>query len=319
MKIVVLDGYTLNPGDNPWTDLEKMGDLTVHDRTRKEDFLERTRSADILLTNKTPITAQQIGQLPNLKFISVLATGYNIVDIAAARERRIPVANVPIYGTDAVAQHVKALILEHTNHVGEYARSVADGEWVKSPDFCYIKKPLLELRDFSLGIIGFGRIGQRVAELGHAFGMKILYANRSKKEGISLPAQHVLMDRLFGESDIISLHCPQGPENFQFVNQELLNRMKPTAFLINTARGTLIHEADLAQALRDHKLAGAALDVLSKEPPDWANPLLQAPNCTITPHIAWSSLPARKRLMRTTVENVQAFLQGIPRYINQAA
>jgi glycerate dehydrogenase len=312
MKIVVLDGYTLNPGDNPWNELEKFGDLTIHDRTRKEDFLERARPADILLTNKTPITAEQIGQLPNLKFVSVLATGYNIVDVAAARQRGIPVSNVPIYGTDTVAQHVMALILEHTNHVGEYARSVAAGDWAACPDFSYVKRPIVDLGGLSLGIVGFGRIGRRVAELGHAFGMKILYAARSVKEGIPAPAQHVPMDRLFAESDLISLHCSQGPENFQFVNKALLSRMKPTAFLVNTARGTLIHEADLAQALRDHKLAGAALDVLSREPPDPANPLLQAPNCFITPHIAWSSLPARKRLMQTTLENIQAFLKGVP-------
>ena len=312
MKIVVLDGYTLNPGDNPWNELEKCGDLTVHDRTRKEDFLERARSADILLTNKTPITAEQIGQMPNLKFISVLATGCNIVDVAAARQRGIPVSNVPIYGTDTVAQHVMALILEHTNHVGEHARSVAAGDWVNCLDFSYVKRPILDLGGLSLGIVGFGRIGQRVAELGHAFGMKIFYTARSTKEGIPLPARHVPMDRLFAESDVISLHCSQGPENFQFVNKAILSLMKPTAFLINTARGTLIHEADLAQALRDHKLAGAALDVLSKEPPDPANPLLQAPNCFITPHIAWSSLPAGKRLMQTTGENIQAFLIGVP-------
>lgn len=311
MKIVVLDGYTLNPGDTSWKEIEQFGELTVHDRTAQADFLERARDADILLTNKTPISREQMEQLPKLKFIAVLATGYNIVDVMAARERGIPVCNVPIYGTDTVAQHVMALILELSNNVGDYARSVAT-DWTKSPDFCYVRKPILELTGCTLGIVGFGRIGQRVAELGHAFGMKILYAARSAKTGVSTPAQPVSMDRLFAESDFVSLHCPQGPENLQFVNRALLGRMKPTAFLINTARGTLIHEADLAQALKDHVLAGAALDVLSKEPPDPANPLLQAPNCLVTPHIAWSSLPARQRLMKTTVENVKAFLQGSP-------
>jgi len=314
-RIVVLDGHTLNPGDNPWRGLEAISDLTVHARTSPDEFLERAMDADILLTNKTPIKRQHLEQLPKLKFIAVLATGYNVVDVAAAREKGIPVSNVPFYGTDSVAQHVIALMLELFNHVGEHVQSVRQGEWAQCPDFSYWKKSVQELSGRSLGIVGFGRIGQRVARIGHAFGMRILAATRSLKEDATLPVTRLDVRQLFAEADVISLHCSQTPENFQFVNRELLAQMKPTAFLINTARGTLINEADLAQALRENVLAGAALDVVSSEPPDPANPLFHAPHCLITPHMAWSSLSARQRLMQTTVDNVRAFLDGQP--INQ--
>jgi glycerate dehydrogenase len=312
LKIVALDGYTLNPGDNPWKEIEQLGEFTVYDRTCSEDFLARADTADVILTNKTPITRQQLDKLPDLKFISVLATGYNVVDTVAACERGIPVSNVPAYGTDSVAQHTLALILELCNHVGDHALSTAAGEWSRCPDFCYWKKPIRELRGLTLGLIGFGNIGQEVARLGHAFGMKIIYANRSVKNGISFPAKYVSIEELIQKADVISLHCSQTSENFQFVNKELLSRAKPSAFLVNTSRGGLIQEEDLAQALRDGIIAGTALDVLSKEPPDASNPLLRAPNCLVTPHIAWSGIVARQRLVRSTADNIRAFIAGNP-------
>lgn len=309
-RIVVLDGHTLNPGDNPWSELEKLGDLSVYDRTAADDFLSRTQFAEILLTNKTPIKLEQMVQLPHLKFIGVLATGYNVVDVAAAGERGIVVSNVPSYGTDSVAQHVLALILELCNHVADHARSVARGDWGRCPDFCYWRSPVQELQGLSLGIVGWGRIGRRVAAVGRSLGMNLLYTSRSAQgaEG----ARRLSLEELFSAADVISLHCSQTPENFQFVNRELLRHMKPTAYLINTARGTLINETDLAHALREGWIGGAGLDVLSAEPPSESNPLLSAPRCLITPHIAWSGRNARRRLLAATVENVRAFLAGQP-------
>lgn len=311
-RIVVLDGHTLNPGDNPWHGLEKISQLTVYPRTSPAEFLDRAKDADILLTNKTPIKREQLDQLPKLKFIAVLATGYNVVDIAAAREKGISVSNVPSYGTDSVAQHVIALMMELFNQVGEHAQSVRAGDWSRCQDFSYWKRSVREISGLSLGIVGFGRIGQRVARIGHAMGMNVLAATRSLKTDGTYPVRQLGVEDLFAEADVISLHCSQTAENFQFVNRALIERMKPTAFLINTARGTLINEADLAQALHEHRIAGAALDVVSVEPPDSNNPLFGAPNCLITPHMAWCSLSARQRLMQTTVENVQAFIQGAP-------
>lgn len=314
-KIVVLDGYTLNPGDNPWDEVESLGDLTVHERTAPQDFLRRAASADILLTNKTPISREQIAALPGLKFISVLATGYNIVDAAAASERGIPVSNVPGYGTDSVAQHTLALMLELCNHVGTHAASTASGDWDRCPDFSYWKKPVRELRGSTLGIVGFGVIGQQVGALAHAFGMEILYTSRTIKENVAYPARRVAMDELFSTSDVVSLHCSQTPENMQFVNRDLLACMKPTAILINTARGALICEPDLARALEQGRLAGAALDVLSVEPPKPGNPLLHTRNCLVTPHIAWSGIAARQKLMQATAANIRSFLEGKPLHV----
>ena len=311
MEIVVLDGHTLNPGDNPWTALEKLGRVTVYDRTPAAQIVERARNADIVLTNKTPLSAATLESLPSLKFIAVLATGYNIVDVATAAVRGIPVANVPVYGTRTVAQHTFALILELCNNVGQHDQSVRAGEWASCPDFSYWKAPVLDLEGKVLGLIGGGRIGRTVGGIGCAFGMNIwITPSRSHpaepEEGWTVKS----VEEIFREADVISLHCPQTAANVGFVNRALLRTMKPTALLINTARGTLIVEEDLADALRSGSLAGAAVDVVSLEPIRADNPLLIAPGCLITPHIAWSSLPARQRLMAVTVENVRGFLEG---------
>jgi len=312
MKIVVLDGYTVNPGDNPWPGLNGLGDLTIYDRTPRVELLARASSADVLVTNKTVLDRSALEQLPDLKFIAVMATGYNVVDTEAGREMGIPVSNVPAYGTDTVAQYVMALMLELCHHVGEHAVSVERGEWQASPDWTYWKRPQIELRGLCLGIVGFGRIGRRVAELGTAFGMKIVYYSRSGSGGDFAKAKQVPLETLFSKADIISLHCSLDETNAGFVNTALLQRMKPSAFLINTARGQLINEGDLALALRQGFLAGAALDVLAVEPPGPGNPLLDAPGCLITPHMAWASLAARRRIVQATIENIRAFVSGSP-------
>lgn len=313
MRIAVLDGYTLNPDDNPWDDVAALGDLTVYDRTPSDQIVERAKDADIVLTNKTPLSAQTMEELPNLKFIGVLATGYNVVDVVAARARGIPVSNVPVYGTDAVAQFVFALVLELCHHVAEHNASVQAGEWSKSADFCYWKTPLLELAGKRMGLVGFGRIGRRVGELAHAFGMEVLAHDVQPGDAPEYaPFSWRGIDELFAEADIVSLHCPQTDENTGFVNAALLGRMQSHAFFINTARGGLVNEADLAEALNKGVLAGAAVDVVSSEPIAPDNPLLGARNILITPHIAWATLAARQRLMKTTAENVAAFLRGTP-------
>ena len=311
MNIVILDGYTLNPGDNPWTALEKLGNVTVHDRTPAAQILERARDAEILLTNKTPLNAETLAQLTKLKFIAVLATGYNVVDVAAAAKRGIPVCNVPIYSTKMVAQHAFALILELCDQVGLHDRSVHDGEWARCPDFSYWKSPVLELDGKTLGLVGGGRIGQAVGAIGRAFGMEVWTTPSRSRPVITEPGWSVKsVEEIFRGADVISLHCPQTATNAGFVNRTLLATMKPTALLINTARGGLIVEEELAEALRKGVLAGAAVDVVSAEPIKADNPLLRAPNCLITPHVAWSSLPARQRLTAVSVGNVQGFLEG---------
>jgi glycerate dehydrogenase len=311
MNIVILDGHTLNPGDNPWTALEKLGNVTVYDRTPAAQILDRARDAEILLTNKTPLNAETLGQLPKLKFIAVMATGYNVVDVAAAAARGIPVCNVPIYGTRAVAQHAFALILELCNHVGLHDKSAHDGEWTRSIDWCYWKSPILELDGKVLGLIGGGRIGQAVGTIGRAFGMTVLVTPSRSRPAVTEPGWSVKsVEEIFREADVISLHCPQTATNAGFVNRALLATTKSTALLINTARGGLIVEEDLAEALQKGALAGAAVDVVSAEPIKADNPLLRAPRCLITPHIAWSSLPARQRLTSVSVENVRGFLEG---------
>ena len=310
MKIVVLDGYTLNPGDNPWTTLAGCGDLVVFERSTPDEVEERSDGADILITNKAAVPASVIERTASLKFISVLATGYDVVDVAAARRRDIPVSNVPGYGTDTVAQYVMAVMLELCHHVGEHARSVREGAWTSSPDWSYWKQPLIELKGKKLGIVGFGRIGRRVAELGRAFGMGIVYATRTPPTDTSL--EYRTMVEVFEEADFISLHCSLTEASEGMVDEALLLRMKPSAFLINTARGALINEGDLAMALNRGTIAGAALDVLAREPPTPDNPLLRASNCIVTPHIAWATLAARQRIMQATVENVRAFLAGQP-------
>ncbi len=313
MKIVVLDGYTLNPGDNPWDELNRLGELKVYDRTASEKIVERAGDAEIVLTNKTPLTAETLKQLPRLKFISVLATGYNIVDTQAARAQGISVSNVPVYGTDAVAEFVLSFILNFYKQPQLHGDLVKKGEWEKCPDFCFWKhSSFAELQGKTIGIIGFGRIGQRIGELAHAFRMKVLAQSRSQKAAPSYPFEWRTTEQIFEEADVISLHCPLTPENQKMVNRPLLSRMKKSALLINTARGLLVNEQDLADALNEGLLAGAACDVVSLEPIRAENPLLKAKNILITPHIAWAAFEARQRLMKTTVENVQAFQSGKP-------
>jgi glycerate dehydrogenase len=305
VKIVVLDGHTLNPGDNPWDPVARFGELTVFDRTPPAAVVERARDADIVLTNKTPLDARAIGALPRLRFIAVLATGYDVVDVAAALARGVPVSNVPEYGTESVAQHTFALLLELCNRTGVHAAAVTASEWSRSTDFSFWKSPLVELSGLTMGIVGAGRIGRRVADIARAFGMRVLY-------GSTRDAARAKLDDLFAAADVVSLHCPLTADNARFVDRQLLRRMKPTAFLINTARGGLIDEPALRAALDAGEIAGAGLDVVSREPIDPANPLLGAQNVVITPHLAWASLAARKRLMAETARNIEAFLAGKP-------
>ena len=307
MKIVVLDGHTLNPGDLSWDELKALGPCEIYPRTPAAEIVARSRGADLLLTNKTPLTAETLKQLDQLRYVGVLATGFNVVDAAFARTRGVSVANVPSYGTRSVAQHALALLLELAAKTGLHGQSVRDGEWPKSPDFCYWKAPLIELDGLTLGIIGSGRIGQAVADLGRAFGMKVITATRQ--------GGRAELERVLRSSDVISLHCPLTPDTKEMINASTLALMKPSAFLINTSRGPLINEADLRTALEAGKIAGAGLDVLSAEPPPANHPLFSCKNCLITPHIAWATQAARSRLMKTAVENVRAFLAGRPKNI----
>ncbi len=298
MRIVILDGHTLNPGDNPWDAVAKLGELTIHDHTLPGQIVARARNADIIITNKAPLSAESLAQLPKLRFIAVTATGYNIVDVAAARQRGIPVVNVPEYGTDSVAQFTIALLLELCHRVGQHHAAVQAGRWGAQPDFCFWDTPQVELAGKTIAIIGHGRIGKRVGEIARALGMEVRIASRDRT--------------VVSRADVVTLHCPLTADNTGLVNREFLARLKPTAFLINTARGVLVVEQDLADALNAGKLAGAAMDVVSAEPIKPDNPLLQARNCLITPHMAWASLAARRRLMQTTAENIRAFQAGKP-------
>lgn len=312
MKIVILDAHTANPGDLDWNAVTRLGSCEIHERTPAAEVVARARGADALLTNKTPIDAAAIAQLPNLRYIGVLATGYNIVDVEAAKARGIPVCNVPEYGTENVAQAVFALILELTNRTGHHAATVREGRWSASKDFCYWDGALVELSGLTLGVIGYGRIGQAVARIGRAFGMKILACRRGVTHA---DPENTDLDTLLRSSDVVSLHCPLTPETKGMINAQRLSAMKPGAFLINTARGGLIQEADLAEALNTGRLAGAGLDVLSVEPPSGGNPLIGAKNCFITPHIAWATKAARARLIDVTAGNLAAFLNGQPRNV----
>ena len=313
MKIVVLDGYTLNPGDNPWDEIGKLGELKVYDRTAPHQVLERVSEAEIILTNKMQLSAETLRQLPRLRFISVMATGHNIVDIAAAGERGVPVSNVPEYGTDSVAQFAFAMLLELCHYVGSHDIAVKAGDWSASPDWSFWKTPQILLTGKKMGIVGFGRIGRRVGELAHAFGMEVLAFDVQKGETPAYSPFHWRSQRdLFAEADVVSLHCPQTPDNTGFVNRDLISLMKKGAFFINAARGGLVNESDLAEALNNERIAGAAIDVVSIEPIRSDNPLLTARNCLITPHIAWASLSARQSLMRATIKNIKAFLSGSP-------
>ena len=316
MRIVVLDGFTLNPGDNPWDDLGALGELEVFDRTPPEEIVARASGAPIVLTNKTPLDAASIAALPELRFIGVLATGYNVVDVAAAQKRGIVVSNVPEYGTDSTAQHAIALMLELSNAVGVHDRAVHSGDWSRSPDFCFWQSPLVELAGLTMGIIGFGRIGRRVGEIAHALGMRVMAAGRPGSRAPEPPPfdsfAWASIDEVFARSDVVSLHFPLTAATHHFVGRDMLARMKPTAFLINAGRGGLVDELALVEALEEGTIAGAAFDVAVHEPPppDW--PLLRAPRCILTPHIAWAALAARRRLMGFAVENVRAFLAGKP-------
>lgn len=311
LKIVVLDGYTLNPGDNTWDKVESLGSLTVYDRTLEKDIVSRSKDADILLTNKTPVTKETIDACKNLKYIGTLATGFNVVDIEYARKKNIPVCNIPVYGTKSVAQFVFALTLELCHHIGEHSREVHEGKWNNQPDFSYWSYPLIELEGKTMGIIGFGRIGRSVGDLANALGMKVLAydTNMSNPPSYNNFDWSSLED-LFKQSDVISLNCLLTDKTLGIVNKEKLALMKKTAFIVNASRGPLINENDLAYALNNDIIAGAALDVLSSEPPKLDNPLLKAKNCILTPHIAWASLEARQRLMQTTYDNIVCFING---------
>jgi glycerate dehydrogenase len=308
MQIVVTDGYTLNPGDLSWDLLKALGDVIIYDRTYPEELIEKCLHADIIITNKTPVDAAAINVLDQLKMISVTATGYNVIDVKAAAAKNIPVSNVPGYGTASVAQHTIALLLELSNGAGKHYEDVMDGGWQKSVDWCYTIQPVTELFDKTFGIIGMGNIGRQVAAIVSALGMKIIYHTPNPKK--EFPGEYKKLEEVFAEADVVSLHCPQTPENTGFVNAALLSRMKKTAWLINTSRGGLINENDLAAALSDGTIKLAALDVLSKEPPPPNHPLIGLANCIVTPHIAWISKEARQRIMAQTIQNIQAFING---------
>ncbi len=315
MNIVVLDGYTLNPGDLTWKDLEALGQCTVYDRTGPEEVVPRAKDVEIVLTNKTLLFSDVIKQLPKLKYIGVLATGYNVVDIELTRNLGIPVTNVPAYSTRSVAQLVFAHLLNLAHHVGAHSETVKNGKWASNIDFCYWDTPLIELVGLTMGIIGFGRIGRATAKLALAFGMKVIAYDVVKPTSMSEGCQFVDLEDIFRSSDVVSLHCPLTSKTQNIINRERLELMKKTAFLINAGRGPLVDEQALAQALNNEEIAGAGLDVLSSEPPAKDNPLLKAKNCFITPHIAWATHSARQRLLKVVVDNVAAFLAGNPQNV----
>ena len=310
MKIVILDGYTLNPGDLSWNDLAQLGKIEIYDRTSPEEVAERCEGFQAIITNKALITQDTIQSLPDLEYIGVTATGVNIVDCKAAAEHSIPVTNVPGYGPKSVAQMTFAHILNLTQRTGHHANEVSEGRWASCPDFCFTDFPLVELDGLTLGILGYGTIGKETARIGRAFGMKVIAHSRSLKENIEGEVEAVSMDTLFRQSDVLSLHCPLTPETDRVVNSENLAKMKSSAFLINTGRGQLVDEEALADALNAGHLAGAGLDVLSSEPPSPDNPLPQAKNCFVSPHIAWATYAARKRLLAATVNNLRSFMDG---------
>lgn len=306
--IVVLDGYTLNPGDLSWEGFSNLGDLTVYDRTPKEEILTRIGDADIVITNKTPLDRHTIGQAKNMKYIGVLATGYNVVDTQAAKQRGIVVCNIPAYGSDAVAQYAFALLLEVTSQVQLHNEAVKQGRWTNSPDFCFWDKPLIELYGKTMGIIGYGRIGQAVGRIAKAFGTQVIAYNRSQDP--ALKKDYVSLDELFERSDVISLHCPLTEQTKGIINKSSIEKMKDGVIIINNSRGPLVVEQDLADALNSGKVYGAAVDVVSEEPIKAENPLLTAKNCIITPHISWAPRDTRQRLMNIAVENLKAFFAG---------
>ena len=307
MKIVILDGHALNPGDLSWDCFRQFGTVEYYDRTAGEDLtIRRIGDADIILLNKTPITKSVLDACPSLKLICVLATGYNVVDCTAAASKGIPVCNVPGYGTDSVAQFTFALLLELCNRVGLHSDSVHSGEWSACPDFCYWKTPQMELAGKTIGIIGYGSIGRAVGKIAEAFGMKVLAYSRTHYEGID----YVDLDTLLRQSDIVSLHCPLFPETREIINADTISKMKDGAILLNTSRGPLISEEAVAEALQTGKLRGAAMDVVCQEPIPASSPLLRAPNCIMTPHMAWAPIEARQRILNITMDSIHAFLKG---------
>ncbi len=313
MKIVILDGYTLNPGDLNWDVLKKLGDVTVHDRTPADKVVERASDAEIVFTNKTPVSEDALNHLPKLKFIGVLATGYNIVNTEVAKQRGVIVSNVPGYGTTSVVQMTFALLLELCLHVQRHSDAVMDGKWARSADWCFWDYPLVELAGKTIGIIGFGRIGQQVGDVASAFGMNIIGSSRTQTDQSHRKNfQWADVPKLLEQSDVVSIHCPLFPETKGLINKESLQRMKRSSFLLNTSRGPIIVDEDLADALNNDVIAGAGIDVLSVEPPSKDNPLFKAKNCIITPHIAWATKEARERLMDITVNNLTAFINGNP-------
>ncbi|MGH1830999.1 D-2-hydroxyacid dehydrogenase [Enterococcus gilvus] len=312
MKIVVLDGYTENPGDLSWEGLEQLGDLTVYDRSSQDQVVERIGNAEIVLVNKVQLTKEIMAHATNLKYIGVLATGYNVVDVEAAKAKGITVTNIPTYGTDGVAQYAIALLLELCHRIGEHSTTVFAGDWTTNADWCYWNSPQMELAGKTIGIIGYGRIGQKVGAIAAALGMTVIANDRSHTEGIVAGAKMVDLDQLFSESDVISLHCPLFPETEGLINKETIAKMKDGVYIVNDSRGQLINEADLRDALNSGKVGGAAVDVVSTEPIKQDNPLLEAKNMIITPHMAWASREARARLMAIAVENVEKFQAGTP-------
>ncbi len=309
-RIVILDGYAANPGDLSWEALEELGEVTVYDRTAPHEIIERAAHAEIVLTNKTPLMRETLAQLPRLRYIGVLATGYNVVDIEAAREQGIVVTNIPAYSSDSVAQLVFAHILNIASDVATHSQCVKSGEWTSCLDFSFQKSPIFELSGKTLGIVGLGNIGSAVARIAHAFGMQVMAKTSKAQEALPDYIQAVDLDTLLAESDIITLHCPLTDSTRNLINANSIARMKPTAIVINTGRGPLIHEQDLAEALNNGLIRAAGVDVLSQEPPTADNPLITARNCYITPHIAWATLEARRRLLNIAVENVKQYLNG---------
>ncbi len=314
MEIVVLDGYTLNPGDLNWSGLEQLGTpLRVYDRTDTQDIVKNIGNAEIVITNKTPITAETLQACPSIEYVGVLATGYNVVDTAAATEQGVVVTNIPAYSTVAVGQFVFALLLELCHHVGEHNRAVQEGAWASSKDFCFWDYPLVELAGKTFGVLGMGQIGQNAAKVAEGFGMKVIaYAPSATPGSLRNGVEMVSLDRLFADSDVISIHCPLFPTTQGLINRETIAQMKDGVKIINTSRGAVIVEEDLAEALTSGKVSGAAVDVLTEEPPRESNPLIGIENCIITPHIAWAPEETRIRLMDIAVSNVAAFLSGNP-------
>lgn len=313
MKIVVLDGYTENPGDLSWGGFEALGSFTCYDRTPADQILSRIGDAEIVITNKTPVSRATIEACPNMKYIGVLATGYNVIDVAAAKEHGIVVTNIPTYGTDSVAQFVFAMLLEICHHVQHHSDAVHEGRWEHNPDWCFWDYPLIELAGKTMGIIGYGRIGQSTGRLAQAFGMKVLANDTFKNPALENEnCRYVERDELFRESDIIALHCPLFPDTEGIINRDTISKMKDGVIILNNSRGPLIVEQDLADALNSGKVSAAAVDVVSTEPIHGDNPLLTAKNCLITPHISWAPKESRERLMNIAVDNLRAFLEGNP-------